>query len=74
MESIVRVQNILKLFYTYFGLKLNCEKSEIFCAGMRKELVEEIKQATGFKSGVLIVRYLGVKLVHAGLLSRTVLP
>ena len=40
MELIVGVQNILKLFYTYSGLKLNCEKSEIFCAWIRRELVE----------------------------------
>ena len=30
IELIVGMRNILRLFYTYSGLKLNCEKSEIF--------------------------------------------
>ena len=36
MDSIVGVQNILKLFYTYFGLKLNCEKNELFSIGISR--------------------------------------
>ena len=30
LDSIVGIQNVLKLFYTYSRLQLNCEKSEFF--------------------------------------------
>ena len=63
IESIVGVQKILKLFYTYSGMQLNCEKSEFFYSGMNRSLVEQIQTTTGFKCGTLPVRYLGVPLV-----------
>lgn len=63
LESVVGVQNVLKLFYEYFGLQLNCAKSEFYCASINKELVEEMQSVTGFKCGILLVRYLGVPLV-----------
>ena len=63
LHSIVGIQNVLKIFYTYSGLQLNAAKSEFFSTGVSKELLEEIQLITGFKRGVLPVRYLGVPLV-----------
>ena len=74
MDSIMGVQNILKLFYTYSELKFNCDKSEILCSDMRRELVEEIQNTIGFKSGALLVRYLGVLLVTCRLTFKDCSP
>ena len=32
LESVIGVQNVLKQFYLYYGLQLNCAKSEFYCA------------------------------------------
>ena len=63
MESIVGVQKVLQLFYTYSGLQLNSEKSEFFSSGISRTMIEQIQAVTGLKSGTLSVRYLGVPLV-----------
>ena len=54
---------MLKLFYTYSSLQLNYDKSEFFCSGIRRDLVDEIKLVIGFKCGTLPVRYLGGPMV-----------
>ena len=63
VESIVGIQNVLKLFYTFSGLQLNNEKSEIFSSEINGAMMEEIQRVSGFKAGTLPVRYLGVPLV-----------
>ena len=63
MHSIIGIHNILKLFYSYSGLQLNAAKSELFSSGVKRELVDEIQRVTGFKHGVLPIRYLGVPLI-----------
>ena len=63
MQAIMGIQNILNLFYSYFGLQLNAAKSKMFSSGIKRELVDEIQRITGFKHGVLPVRYLGVPLI-----------
>ena len=45
------------------GLQINCSKSEIFSAGMTRDMLEMIHQKTGFKIRPLPVRYLGAPLV-----------
>ena len=35
LESVVGIQKVLELFYTYSGLKLNCEKNELFSIGCK---------------------------------------
>ena len=42
MDSIKRMQSILRLFYTYSMLQLDFGKSEIFCSSMQREMVDEI--------------------------------
>ena len=63
LESIIGIHNMLRKFYSFFRLQLNCEKSEIFYIEIFKVLMGEIKQETGFKVRSLLVRYLGVSLV-----------
>ena len=53
----------MNLFYTYSGLQLNSEKSEIFSSRIKRDLIEEIQRVTGFKVRTLPVKYLGIPLV-----------
>ena len=63
LELIMGIQNVLRKFYSFSELQLNCEKSEIFYTGISNELMGKIKQETGFKIRSLPVRYLGVPLI-----------
>ena len=74
LESVVGIQKVLELFYTYSGLKLNCEKNELFSIGVQRQEIERIHQATGFKISKLPVRYLGVPLVTKRLTARDCEP
>ena len=60
MESILGIQNVLKVFYAYFGFQLNSSKSELFFFGIKGDDLLEIQQATSFRIGRLPVKYLGV--------------
>ncbi|XP_039065361.1 uncharacterized protein LOC120210728 [Hibiscus syriacus] len=63
VDSIVGVISVLDQFYDMSGLKLNASKSEFFAAGISSRTLDDIKQISGFKYGILPVRYLGVPLV-----------
>ncbi|XP_038993423.1 uncharacterized protein LOC120117185 [Hibiscus syriacus] len=63
LDFVIGVQVVLDMFYSMSGLKLNVSKCEIFCTGISDECCAAIKEATGFKLGSLLVRYLGVPLV-----------
>ena len=63
ISSIEGIQNILKTFYQFSRLQLNCSKNEIFSTGINSDKLLEIQQMIGFKLGALPVRYLGVPLV-----------
>ena len=63
IDSVIGIQNVLKLFYSYSGLQLNNSKSEFFSLGLTSEVLEGIQKETGFKIGSLPVRYLEVPLV-----------
>ena len=41
LESIVGIQNVLRLFYSYSWLQLNSDKSEIFSSGIKGDLIEK---------------------------------
>ena len=60
MDSVVGIQKVLQLFYSFSGLQLNCAKTEMYSSGFKKEILEVIQQRTGFRIGHLPVRYLGV--------------
>ncbi|XP_022765857.1 uncharacterized protein LOC111310679 [Durio zibethinus] len=53
---------------------LNCEKSELYQAGVSREELARIQQASGFKIGTLPVRYLGVPLVFRRLTEKDCSP
>ena len=74
LESVMGVQKIMKLFYSFFNLQLNCAKSELYSTGIRREDLNTIKHATGFKTGTLPSRYLGVPLVTKRLTDREYSP
>ena len=63
LDSIVGIQNVMKQFYLFSGLHLNNSKCELFPSGISRILLSEIQEQTGFKLGVLPVRYLGVPLI-----------
>ena len=60
VDSVVGIQKVLQLFYSFSGLQLNCAKTEMYSSGFKKEILEVIQQRTGFRIGHLPVRYLGV--------------
>ncbi|XP_022714581.1 uncharacterized protein LOC111274229 [Durio zibethinus] len=62
-DSIIGVKEVMQAFYLFSGLQLNYEKSEIYATGIGMEKIQSIQQATGFKVGLLLVRYLGFPLV-----------
>ncbi|XP_039038071.1 uncharacterized protein LOC120175537 [Hibiscus syriacus] len=74
LESIVGVISVLQKFYEISSLQLNVAKSEIFAAGISPRKLELIKTSTGFKIGLLPVRYLGVPLVHRKLTIKDCYP
>ena len=63
LESVMGIQNVLKQFYLFFGLQLNCAKSEFFSTGIYRDMLEEIPLLISFKISTLPVRYLRVPLV-----------
>ena len=69
LNSIIGIQNVLNMLYSFFGLQLNCAKSEFYAAGIKRDELQEIHQVIGFKIGTLPIRYLGVPLVTKRLSS-----
>lgn len=57
LESAEGVQNILKFFYNFSGLKINPSKC------VEESVLEDIQRLTGFERSRLPVRYLGVPLI-----------
>ena len=70
VSSVEGIYKVIQVFYSYSGLQLNSFKSELFSTGVRREVLEEMQQLTGFKLGKLPVRYLGVPLVTRKLTMR----
>ena len=60
LDSIVGVQKVFK--------------SEFYCIGISKQMVEEIQMAIGFKCGSFPVRYLRVPLVTRRLSHKDCAP
>ena len=74
LESIIGVQNVLKLFYTFYDLQLNSAKSEVFSTGIKEEDLLEIQQVNCFRMGTLLVKYLGVPLITRRLSKQDCAP
>lgn len=73
-DSVMGVKRVLDIFYFMSGLRLNAGKSELFAAGVKSEVIDQILADTGFKLGNLPVRYLGVPLVTSKLLVKDCEP
>ncbi|XP_039066047.1 uncharacterized protein LOC120211619 [Hibiscus syriacus] len=63
MDSVLGVTSILEKFYHLSGLNLNALKIELYVCGINGGELEQIQAATGFRTGLLPIRYLGVPLV-----------
>ena len=74
LKSVDGIQNVLKIFYSFSSLQFNSAKIELFSVGISRAVLEEIQQATGFKIGTLLVRYLGVPLVTRRLTANDCAP
>lgn len=61
--ALVGVKMVLDLLYKFSCLQINCFKCEIFSSGVPAHVLSAIHFATGFVSGELPVRYLGIPLV-----------
>ncbi|CAN1304729.1 LINE-1 reverse transcriptase homolog [Linum perenne] len=65
VQSIV---HILDSFYRLTGLKMNPGKTELFCsASVTTAVRDRIKSDSGFRIGVLPVKYLGIPLISGKL-------
>ncbi|KAL2921921.1 hypothetical protein RDABS01_013412 [Bienertia sinuspersici] len=60
MHTIVLNLAGLKLFAQATGLEISAAKSEVYCAGVDKAIVDRIQALSGFKVGSLPFTYLGV--------------
>ncbi|XP_031392075.1 uncharacterized protein LOC116204137 [Punica granatum] len=69
-DSLVAILDVLNAFYHWSGLMLNSEKSEIFTGGISEDFVSDLVTCSGFKRGLLPVRYLGLPLVSGKLSSK----
>lgn len=61
-ESLACLNAKLEVFLAMSGLSVNLHKSEVFLAGVKRELTGRIVQQVGMVRGTLLVRYLGVPL------------
>ena len=74
MDSVVRVHNVLKLFYTFSSMHVNCPKCELYSSRVSRESLVEIQNFTGFKLGTLPIRYFWVTLVTKRLTEKDCAP
>ena len=59
-DSAQNMKPLLYLFEQMSGLKINFDKSEIFCFGQAKEMEHHYSQLFGCQSGMYTFRYLGI--------------
>ncbi|CAN1153013.1 LINE-1 retrotransposable element ORF2 protein [Linum perenne] len=68
-EAVEEVTAILNKFHQLSGLRFNPDKSNIYTAGIDSAMESELVTASGFCTGILPFRYLGVPL-NAGKLRK----
>ncbi|XP_074296921.1 uncharacterized protein LOC141627584 [Silene latifolia] len=64
VQSIFIIMETFKRFFSASGLSINSEKSDFYCNGISQTVIHRVLQGTGFKSGQLPFKYLGVKISH----------
>ncbi|XP_039020989.1 uncharacterized protein LOC120153030 [Hibiscus syriacus] len=63
LESVLGIITVLNSSYELSGIKLNALKSEIFTTVISAQVIDNIISYSGFKHGLLPIRYLGIPLV-----------
>ena len=64
MEKALNMKLILCIFEQLSGLKINFNKSELFCFGQAQLVEEEYRQLFGCEIGSLPFKYLGIPIHH----------
>lgn len=62
-SSLQGVKGVLNEFYSFFGLQISHEKSEVFCSRLSYEIKAQLARQFGIHLGRLSVRYLGVPFI-----------
>ncbi|XP_039032501.1 uncharacterized protein LOC120167609 [Hibiscus syriacus] len=57
-------------FYKFSDLRLNAQKTKLYACGLSDSVLQQIQSGTGFRVGMLPVKYLGVSLVTRKLTSK----
>lgn len=65
LEKANNLKLLLAAFEQVSGLKINYHKSELFCFGQAKEMVDDYQMLFGCKMGLLPFKYLGIPM-HVG--------
>ncbi|XP_058733186.1 uncharacterized protein LOC131604785 [Vicia villosa] len=73
-QSIELLLTAFREFSESTGLVVNPHKCKMFCSGMDEDTVKRIKSLSGFSSGSLPVRYLGIPLTSKKLSIAQYLP
>jgi hypothetical protein len=60
LEKALNIKLVLCIFEQLSGLKINFQKSEIFCFGNAKEVEDQYRQLFGCESETLPFKYLGI--------------
>ena len=70
LEKATNMKLILALFEQLSGLKINFQKSELYCFGKAKEEQEEYRAIFGCEIGTLPFKYLGIPIHYRNYLIR----
>lgn len=74
LHSLTGLKSILDKFYSWSGLKVSFDKSEIFIAGILDLEIDSLTETLGIKKGLLLVRYLRVPLINGRLIDKDCAP
>ena len=69
LSKALNMKLILCLFEQFSGLKINFNKSEIFCFVKAKDDIEQYKEIFGCEVGALPFKYLGIPIHYRKLLN-----
>jgi hypothetical protein len=69
LEQARNLKIMLSVFEQLSGLKINFDKSEMFCYGKAKDWHFEYSQIFGCELGAMPFRYLGISMHHKRLLN-----
>ena len=74
LDSVKSIMSILNEFHSLSGLKINCAKSDMFCAGIDVAAKTAMLNCLGFKEGRFPMRYLGIPFISRKLQKANYAP